>query len=251
VEILVNNKRINYVKEGFGDQVVLLVHGWGGSIDSLKELRQMLAKDYTVYALDLPGFGGSDPPDSDWGIDEYGEILKSFVSSLNLYDLNCIGHSFGGALGIYLAANHKGLIQKLVLLSPAYKRDPKKQLILSNKIPFYSRIKRYIRPIRKIVYRVFVPTSQALDFPQLEHNFIKIIEQDQSHLLSEIKQETLILWGDEDQSTPIENAYLLDESLEKSRLKVYENEGHRLPIIHPEKVYTEILRFLKGENGTH
>src|SRR3989344_2635207 len=104
-------KTINYQISGTGNPF-LFVHGWGGNLYSLQILAQLFSTKYMTITIDLPGFGLSDKPDPEWGVGEYAKFLIDFINKLNLKSVIFFGHSFGGALGIFIAANYPNYIKK-------------------------------------------------------------------------------------------------------------------------------------------
>jgi pimeloyl-ACP methyl ester carboxylesterase len=225
---------INYEEKGHGDPI-LLVHGWGGDHNSFKKLADLIPDAYRVIRIDLPGFGKSDLPKHQWGVEEFGRCLVDFLKTLNIGKVIYFGHSFGGSLGIYLAAHYPKLISKLILCAPSYKREAKKSKGLLTRLP---------QPLRIILYRVFFPHSDLWRFPRLEPNFRKIVKQDLTIYLSKVKARTLILWGETDRKTPIEQSILLHKEIPNSILKTFPDIGHNLPLQHPELVYQELKKFL-------
>src|SRR3989338_7668915 len=119
--ITVNGKRLHYEEKGSGEPI-LFVHGWPASIKSLYRLYQIASQNYRAIIIDLPGFGKSDNPDPDWGVAEYAKFLVEFIDRLNLKPVIFFGHSFGGALGIYIASNYPNYIKRLILCGASYKR---------------------------------------------------------------------------------------------------------------------------------
>ena len=232
-----SGKLVNYKISGKGDPF-LLVHGWGGSSDSLKKLALLLSSEYKAITLDLPGFGKSDNPDPDWGVEEYAKFLVEFIDRLNLKPVIFFGHSFGGALGIYIASNYPNYIKRLILCGASYKRTAPS----TTKI---SRLMNWLPPIvKKTVYKVFFPQSDLYKVPHLEANFRKIVTQDLTPVLKSIKAPTLILWGEEDRQTPVSHARELHDAINHSQLKIFPNIGHNLPLLHPKIVQEEIKKFL-------
>jgi len=233
MDINVQRKKIQFIKQGQGQPLVFL-HGWGGSINSLTPLASLFSKKYQVVTLDLPGFGQSDPPDPNWGVKEYGELLVSLFNKIGLKKVVLFGHSFGGSLAIYLAAKHPEHIDKIVLCAPSFRRQVKKSRNILKKLP---------QPLRILIYRIFFPQSDLWRFPKLEANFRKIVNDDLSPYLSKIETKTLILWGQLDKETPVKNAYLLKKELKNSQLKTFPNIGHNLPLTQPELVFEEVKKF--------
>ena len=237
MNVVIKGKSINFNSEGNGNPF-LLIHGWGGSSQSLQSLAQLLAEKYKVYTIDLPGFGISDKPDPDWGVEEYADFIIDFICEFKLRPVIFFGHSFGGALGIYLAANYPGYISKLILSGASYKRS-------TPSISQVSKIfKRLPSPIKKLVYTVLFPESDLYKVPELESNFRKIVKQDLTSSLKKIKCPALIIWGENDRQTPVSNAYELQKEIKNSRLKIFPDISHGLPLIQPESVAEEIRKFL-------
>lgn len=238
--------QINYELLGQG-QPLILVHGWGGSINSLRKLAQLLSQEYQTIIIDLPGFGQSDQPDKDWGVGEYGKAIINLLDQLNIKTCHYFGHSFGGSLGIYLASQYPNRIAKLILCDASYQRSGQTshttQVIkkFTNK---FSWLKKIEYPIKKIYYKIFFPNSDLLKYPQLETNFRKIMTQDLTPFLKKINCPTLILWGEKDQQTPILYAYDLNKQIKNSQLKSFPDIGHNLPLKYPEKAYNQVINFL-------
>lgn len=237
MNVKLQGKSINYQLEGTGSPL-LLIHGWGGSSKSLEPLAQSLAKKYKAITIDLPGFGKSSKPDPDWGVEEYAKIIIDFISEFKLRPVIFFGHSFGGALGVYLAAKYPEYISKLILSGASYKRNNPAS---AKAVAFL----KWIPPLaKKIIYKVLFPQSDLYKVPELETNFRKIVTQDLTPLIQTIKTPTLILWGEKDNQTPVSNAIELQNKINSSGLKIFLNIGHNLPLKYPRLVYEEITKFL-------
>ena len=103
---------------GQGPQVLLL-HGWGGAIESFAPVLDDLRRSYTVAAFDLPGFGRSSLPPTTWGSADYARLTLKIMERLQLDRPHLIGHSFGGQVSIQLAASAPERVGKLVLVCSA------------------------------------------------------------------------------------------------------------------------------------
>lgn len=93
IEIL--EQKINYEILGQGNDILLL-HGWGASIESYRPVINTLSKNFRVIALDFPGFGNSDPLKKAWCLSDFSEMVKQFLQKLNIEKPIIIGHSHGG-----------------------------------------------------------------------------------------------------------------------------------------------------------
>jgi len=244
--IKINGKKINYHVFGHG-QPIVFVHGWGGSIRSLEDLALLSSDKYQAIILDLPGFGKSDIPEPSWGVGEYAEIIVKLIKSLRLNDVVYFGHSFGGSLGIYISVNYPNLIKKLILCNSSYQRLGKKTIIyetFKKIVQIFPSVKKQAERFKKILYGIFFRGSDLLKYPLLEKNFKKIMEQNLSPLLTKINAPTLILWGENDQVTPLASGIKLKQSIKQSRFKSYPNVGHNLPTKYPDLMFKEINRFI-------
>lgn len=235
--VKLGNKTINYQIKGQGNPI-LLIHGWGGNSKSQEPLAELLSEKFRVITIDLPGFGSSSNPDPNWGIEEYAGLIIDFICELKLRPVIYFGHSFGGSLGIYLAANHPNYISKLIISGSSYKRNAP----TTSKA---SKVLKWLPPqIKKLIYMIIFPQSDLYKVPELELNFRKIVTQDLTPLLNKIKSPTLILWGDNDNQTPLSNSTELQKSIKKSKLKIFPGIGHGLPLHHPKLVAEEIKKFI-------
>jgi pimeloyl-ACP methyl ester carboxylesterase len=240
--IIVNGKKIEVKKQGRGE-AILLVHGWGGTINSFQTVSNFLSENYQTITLSLPGFGNSDLPEKNWGIVEYTNCLLIILKKLKIKQVIFIGHSFGGSLGIYLASTHPEIISKLVLIAPSFKRT-----VTESKPSFLNQLFSKIPAgnlVRRIFYRVFYPSSDIWKYPKLETNFRKIITQDLTSNLKKIKTKTLIIWGEKDTETPVFQAYELNKNIMNSQLVIIPHATHGLPLKYPEVIAKDIKKFLE------
>jgi len=241
---LIAGKQLRYEVMGSGlpagrqDEPILLVHGWGGSSESLAPLGKQLSQKHKVILLDLPGFGKSDLPDPSWGVEEYSDVIVELLKVLKVHKVNYFGHSFGGGLGIYLAATKPDFIKSLILCNSSYKRTTKISVLA--KI-FHHFFPKNNPPFRRFLYSVLFRSSDISTFPQLEQNFRKIITQDLTDLSKKIKCDTLLIWGEFDQITPARWAKELSNSI----LKIIPHTRHSLPLRSPEVVASEMFAFLE------
>lgn len=236
--LLLKGKQIHYDVLGSGSPI-LIVHGWGGSMESLRPLAKLLANSHKAILVDLPGFGASENPDPEWGVNEYADILVRLLKGLNVKKVDYFGHSFGGSLGIYLAARTNS-VSKLILCATSYKRGAKKS-------KFAMMLKQFLpqnKPLRMLFYRIFFRNSDLAKYPHLEANFKNVVSQDLSDLPLSIHTPTLIIWGENDTTTPLTWAHELHEKIQDSTLSIIPHAKHGLPLRNPEIVAKEILSFI-------
>lgn len=249
--IKIHNRKIHFKKIGTG-KPILFVHGWGGNLYSLHDLACLASKNFTAYLIDLPGFGKSDNPPHHWGVDGYADLVKAFIEKVIESKPHYVGHSFGGAIGIYLASHYPSSIDSLTLCNSSFKRQTKISKIaqLLKWVPKENnRIMRLMYPyVKRLYYTVIKKQSDLIKYPHLEKNFRKIVTQDLSHDVHTIKRKTLILWGERDTYTPVIWAYELEKNIRQCQLHVFPDVGHNLPIGHPERVWKKLKIFLLGKS---
>lgn len=101
---------------GSGDLIVL-IHGLGGSIATWDATGPALTSLGRVVALDLPGFGLS-PPSQDWELETHAAAIAAFIHEFD-DKATLMGNSMGALLAQIVAADHPEKVEALVLLSPA------------------------------------------------------------------------------------------------------------------------------------
>src|SRR5215210_8132928 len=87
--------RIHYKSYGKGRDALVLIHGWGGNIDSWRDQIPELAKRNRVMALDLPGHGESDKPEISYSMDLFANAIDSVMRDAKVERAVVMGHSMG------------------------------------------------------------------------------------------------------------------------------------------------------------
>ena len=113
MKIFIKDININYEVSGVGAPLIFL-HGWGLDLHTFDNLAKELSEDYSVYQIDLPGFGESDISDS-YNIEEYANYINEFCLSLAIINPIIVGHSFGGRVAMMYASRYD--VDKLILIS--------------------------------------------------------------------------------------------------------------------------------------
>lgn len=228
----IDGLKVYYEVDGKGSPVVLL-HGWGGQAASFKPVFNYLARNYRVYALDLPGFGYSDIPSVPWGTNDYALFISNFFVKKRIANTNIIAHSFGGRIAIVLAANFPEKVNKLVLVDSAgikSKRTVKYHLRVSiAKIGRFLFSPRFFgiygEKARDTIYSL-VASKDYQDAGEMRGTLVKVVNEDLKYLLSKIKSPTLLVWGEQDTATPISHAKIMEKEIEYSGLVILQNAGH-------------------------
>ena len=115
--------RIYYEDEGAGE-AILLLPGWGGSIEEFTPLRQALARSYRVIAVDLPGSGRSGPQPREYTATYFQDDARSFIALLErlaVAPAHLIGFSDGGEYSLLMAALRPDIARSIVTWGAAGK----------------------------------------------------------------------------------------------------------------------------------
>lgn len=238
MKVIVDKLYVNYEITGQG-KLILLLHGWGDSAKTFKELQNYLSEKFKTVALDLPGFGGSQPPRQVWGLDEYSDFLSSFLSKLDLpIPYAVIGHSNGGALAIRALGKGKLKTNKLVLLASSGIRSNKSTrrfvTVIVTKIgkavTFWLPLS-YKQNLRRWLYGTI--GSDLLISPQLEETFKKTVRQDVQNEAAKIKIPVLLLFATNDPAIPLSDGRRFHNLMENSQLIEIDSQDH---FIHHDKL---------------
>jgi pimeloyl-ACP methyl ester carboxylesterase len=113
---VIGGNSIRYIKTGRGPTLVLL-HTLRTQLDIFEKLVPLLSKSFTVYALDYPGHGFSDIPETDYDPDLFVQAVEGFLNKLDLKDVTLAGISIGGVIPLIVAANHNPRIKKVIAIN--------------------------------------------------------------------------------------------------------------------------------------
>lgn len=231
MEITIDNKKIYYEVEGEGKPLILL-HGWLASSETMKPLQQHLSRNFKVYNVDIIGFGKSELPDKPMNTNDFGDFLAKFIEQLNIENPILIGHSHGGRTVINYAGRKLGKINKIVLIDSAGIK-PKRSINYYIKIYTYKIVKKILKlfpknleRIRKKVLNKFGSADYKASPEILRKTMNIIINENQKEIMKNINVPTLMIWGDKDTATPINDAKQMEKLIPNSGIAVLEGTGH-------------------------
>lgn len=219
-------------KNGFATPILML-HGWGASSDLMWGAAEALARlGWQCYIPDLPGFGGSAPPSSPWGAEDYARFVLGYMDAVGIKRAHLIGHSFGGRLSIYLGANEAQRVEKVVLCNSAGIRKPpsgglRLRLYKSARTALQRIGASQLATALQNAYnnRYGSPDFQAVSGVMRE-TLVRVVNQDLSEVAMRLNQQTLMFWGDQDTDTPLWMGQKLEKLIPDAGLIVFEGVGH-------------------------
>lgn len=248
MQVVVNSLLTQYERMGKG-KAVLILHGWGDSGAGWQVFAKELADAFEVILLDLPGFGGTQAPKDTWGLGDFANFVGSFLKKIHAQPYAIIGHSNGGSIAIRGLANKAFTADKLVLLDSAGIRTEyvgrKKVIRLVTKTgklltrPLPSGVRK---KIRKKVYATV--GSDMLVVERLQETFKLVVTDDVQQDAATLKLPTLLLYGEDDLSTPVQYGRMFHHLIAGSKLEVIAGAGHFAHLDKPTDVQKDIKEFL-------
>lgn len=239
---------------------ILILHGWGSSEKNWHFVREYLeAKGYRVYIPDLPGFGSNPAPNRPWSAEDYAEWIHQWTEKQNLSKFYLAGHSFGGGVAAVFAAKYPKKVMKLILIASAIIRHKTlKQSIFRfvGKIGNLIFLVPFLRPFRSLAQRFLYKIIGVQDYRRLAKNlnasvmkesFRKIIREDLCCYLSKVTAPALVVWGDKDRVTQLEQAEIISQKIPNCSVKVFKGKGHPLNLEAPKELAEAIINFLDLE----
>jgi pimeloyl-ACP methyl ester carboxylesterase len=249
MQIVVDQLLTNYHLAGNG-KLVVLVHGWGDSSKSWAALQAELAKQYQVLAFDLPGFGGTQAPTDDWGLDHYALFAAGLVKKLGLQPYALIGHSNGGAIALRGLSTGTLKASKLVLLASAGIRNQHNGRNRVLRVAAKT-TKALIKPLPQRMQRKLRGTaykkigSDMLVAEHLQETFKRVVTDDVRADAKHVTIPSLLIYGTQDTATPLRYGELLQAALPHAKLETIAGAGHFVYLDEPVQVLDLIEEFLR------
>jgi len=263
----VDGLKVYYKETGpQGAPALLLLHGFGSSLQAWDDWSLKLEQKYRVIRLDLPGFGltGASPA-NDYSEEKDLAILTHFVDKLGLEKFSVVGHSMGGKMAWSLAASQPERVQALVLMAPDGFPETKDIGTKPYEVPAIMGLIKYVLPkylVQKSIEPAFVQADALNDalvnryFDMLRAPGVRgaILERSNQTIytdpvprLKAIKAPTLLIWGEKDQMIPSTNAQSYANVLSNSTTVLIPKLGHLLQEEQPEKGLAAVMQFLDGQ----
>jgi pimeloyl-ACP methyl ester carboxylesterase len=241
LKLKIDNLNINYIIKGKG-KPILLLEGWNTNLNVYKRLIEHLSNYRKVYAFDFPGFGESDEPKEAWKLDDYVIFTEKIINKFNLNNFDIIVHSFGGRV-LIKSFPLKYDIDKIIMVSPAG---------IKNKENIKLKLKKYLYKIVKNIFvlkNYYIKKYASVDYKNasliMRKTLVNIINENLYSYLSNIDKECLLIWGENDNQTPLNNAYIMKSLIKDSGLCIIKNSGHFCFLEKEEHFYKIIDTYLE------
>jgi pimeloyl-ACP methyl ester carboxylesterase len=230
MQVLINGLSVYYEQLGEGRDIVLL-HGWGCDSSLLKPLAASLAKFARVTLIDLPGHGKTSEPLNPFDVHDFAHTVYMLLEQLEIKKASFVGHSNGGRTIIALAQAHPEVIYKIVLCA-ASGIKPKRKLKYYMKVYGYKLGKNILKlPIfSEEIRQKYSQGKGSEDYkklsPVMKATFVRLVNEDLTPVLKNIKASTLLIWGEQDTETPLYMAKVMEKEIPDCGLVLYPNAGH-------------------------
>jgi pimeloyl-ACP methyl ester carboxylesterase len=230
---------------------LVLIHGAGGMhLSWSPELRRL--RGFSVYAVDLPGHGKSETLDGKQTISDYAGFMVQWLESIHLRRAVFVGHSMGSAIAMTLAIHHPEYVVGLILLGSGARLKVSPELLsyAADSTTFYKATGLLINcsfsphtspRLVELVAKRLESTRQSVFYGDL----LACNRFDVMNHLDEIKQNTLVMCGAEDQMTPVRYAQYLSSAIQNAQLDIIPNAGHMVMLEQPVLVAQGMDTFLK------
>jgi pimeloyl-ACP methyl ester carboxylesterase len=247
--------RVAYRDEGTGE-VLLLVHGMGGSSNTWSGVIPLLAKKYRVIAPDLLGHGKSDKPRGDYSVGAFAVLLRDLLDALDVPRVTVIGHSLGGGIAMQFAHQHRQYCERIVLISSGGFGDDVGRVLRLLSLPGSELVLPVLasRPavLAGNALRALMGSSDRFkarpslsnrDNRQAFLRTLRSVVDFRGQAVSALNRlcfhgvlPALIISGDQDRVIPVEHARAAHRTLPNSRLHIMSGVQHHPPTERPETV---------------
>ena len=262
----------------------LYVHGLGGSSSNWTDLAGLLSHRLEGYALDLPGFGRSEPARR-YTLAALSQRVVQVIEHLDVGPVHLFGNSLGGAVSVRVAALRPDLVRTLTLISPAMPFiDPRRsvhgRMVPYLLIPRVERLaarrlatmsgealarqvievcwadpdslhpQRRAEAIEEASWRMSVPwyaDAYVRTFRGLVTSFLRAYLPGAGslwRLASQVRVPTLVIWGRQDRLLDVGLAPRVAAAIPDSRLLILDRVGHVAQMEQPRMVARAVVGLL-------
>jgi len=270
--IEVDGLRVHYKTAGTGEPALILLHGFGASLFSWREVMAPLAELGTVIAYDRPAFGLTERPLKWQGLNPYSSkfqphLLIGLMDAMHVEKAILIGNSDGGSIAMQAALLYPQRVSALILVDPAvYEGSSNAITHLLYQTPQMNHLGVLLaRNIKtwgmdmlsiawhdptKITPNIMAGYTKPLQTENWDRALWELFRASQksdlaSHL-GELTLPILVITGDDDRIVPTEHSIRLAREIPHAELTIIPNCGHVPHEECPETFIKTTVDFLKG-----
>lgn len=269
--IELNGLKVHLKESGQGQPAIILLHGFGASLFSWREVMQPLSHQAQVIAYDRPAFGLTERPLTWQGINPYSteaqaDLLIALLDHFKIQKAVLVGNSAGGTVAVLAALKYPERVQALVLVDAAIYQGgglPGWVKLLAG-LPQVQRLGPLLvrqiatsgddtirsawhdpSQITQAVLAGYHKPLQSRDWDRALWQFSLASQPlNLPSRLSEIKVPTLVITGDDDRIVPTDLSLRLAKEIPGAQLRVISNSGHLPQEEKPEEFLQAVQTFL-------
>jgi pimeloyl-ACP methyl ester carboxylesterase len=262
-KVKANGITINYEQQGQGEPLILIPYLTADNTCYAFQVAEY-AKHFTCISIDLRGTGESDKPDGVFSTELYADDVAAFMEAAGISRAHVSGLSLGGAIGMWLAANHPDKVKSLSVHSAWDKTDPYIKTVVEG----WQVTAKALNSIPEMVILSIFPWCVTPDLYATKYDFIEslaafvrsrpamsvdaffqqsnaVITHDVAAQLGRITAPTQITFGRHDQVTSLRFAEPLTSKIRNSELLIFESASHTPIYESVEEFNQKTLAFLQ------
>lgn len=257
--LTVGTLRLRSVQAGTGDTTLVLLHGYGEHLLTWRAVIEPLAAQYTVLALDLPGFGASDKPDRPYTLPWLASVVTEVIESRATGPVVLVGHSMGGAIAAQVALERPDLVDALVLIAPAGLRiglgpiTADRTPAVASVIGVWEGVRAFVTPLHDPDWLAhpperarYNPVSDPAFRRSTARTLVEFDFEGVGQRFAELHQPTLLIWGAQDPVVPFTAGLEIAAMLPCRTWAPLPRTLHRPHAERPDTVARIMLSFLAG-----
>ena len=248
-----SNIYVDDLGEGFP---FVLVHGYLGSSEMWTFQKEFFSKDYRVITPALPGFGESHNVKS---LDSINKMAKEIINVLDrkkIDKFNLIGHSMGGMIVQEITKLIGDRVNKLICFATGSIGDipgrfetmeeTREKLKKEGTELSFSRVplKWFVKGDKDKNYFLCENAVKNVSLEAADNALLAMKNWRGKENLKNIKNDTLIIWGDKDTSYNFDQVDTLNKNIKNSRLEIFKDCAHNVHLEQPDQFNNLVKEFI-------
>mgnify|MGYP002579941184 FL=1 len=189
-----------------------------------------------IVLIGMPGSGKTPEPSQAMTLEDYGAFVLDFCQAVKVEECIFMGHSNGGRIILHLLSQENCPLRcKKVVLMDAAGVPPVRPASYYVKVYSYKLARKLANmPVLKLIfgplYQNMSRNRGSEDYrnasPVMKKTLVNLVNLDLTPLMPKVRQNTLLIWGENDTATPLRDGKIMEEKLPESGLAVIKNAGH-------------------------
>ena len=261
--------RLHYHDMGEGP-IILMVHGGGPGASGWSNYSRnvdVLSQHYRLIIPDLPGFGQSDKPQIKGNVYQYyADSMRELLNALSIDKVHIIGNSLGGATALKFGLDTPERASRLILMGPGgglQMTTPRPSEGVKHLFKYYEgegptreKLAEFLTCMvhdqSAITEELLEQRLAASNQPGLKDSWV--FSKQRPPMLeelwrsyNEVEQPTLIIWGRDDRTLPVDNAWAMLNQIPDVRLHIFGKTGHWAQWERSSEFNTLVTGFLDND----